>query len=107
VSSVSHIIPYGPPLSLDAARRIAAAAEAEAEARANSWPMVIAIVDSGASMVVLHKMDQAQTGSVTIAQAKGKGAVRFKRPTKVFEDALAAGGIGLRLLATHGACPLE
>ncbi|MOA63171.1 hypothetical protein D3C78_1888040 [compost metagenome] len=33
--------------------------------------------------------------------------MRFKRPTKMFEDALTAGGINLRLLATHGACPLE
>jgi glc operon protein GlcG len=105
MSSVSHIIPYGPPLSLDLARLIAAAAEAEA--KANGWPMVIAVMDSGANLVVLHKMDQAQTGSVTIAQAKAESAVRFKRPTKVFEEALAAGGINLRLLATHGACPLE
>ena len=105
MSSVSHIIPYGPPLSLDTARMIAAAAEAEA--KANGWPMVIAVMDSGANLVVLHKMDQAQTGSVTIAQAKAESAVRFKRPTKVFEEALTAGGINLRLLATQGACPLE
>jgi uncharacterized protein GlcG (DUF336 family) len=52
-------------------------------------------------------MDQAQTGSVTIAQAKAESAVRFKRPTKVFEEALTTGGINLRLLATHGACPLD
>lgn len=105
MTSVSHIIPYGPPLSLDTARMIAAAAEAEA--KANGWPMVIAVMDSGANLVVLHKMDQAQTGSVTIAQAKAESAVRFKRPTKVFEEALTAGGINLRLLATQGACPLE
>jgi uncharacterized protein GlcG (DUF336 family) len=105
MTSASHIIPYGPPLSLDVARKIASAAEAEA--KANSWPMVIAIMDSGSNLVVLHKMDQAQTGSVTIAQAKAESAVRFKRPTKVFEEALTTGGINLRLLATHGACPLE
>lgn len=69
--------------------------------------MVIALVDSGANLVLLHKMDHAQTGSVAIAQAKAESAVRFKRPTKVFEDALTAGGINLRLLATPGACPLE
>ncbi|MNX20508.1 hypothetical protein D3C86_504540 [compost metagenome] len=105
MSSVSHIIPYGPPLSLEAAQRVAAAAGAEAQAR--GWPMVIAIMDSAANLVLLHKMDQAQTGSVTVAQAKAESAVRFKRPTKMFEDALTAGGINLRLLATHGACPLE
>jgi uncharacterized protein GlcG (DUF336 family) len=105
MTSVSHIISYGPPLSLDVARKIASAAEAEA--KANGWPMVIAVMDSGSNLVVLHKMDQAQTGSVTIAQAKAESAVRFKRPTKVFEEALTTGGINLRLLATDGACPLE
>ena len=105
MTSVSHIISYGPPLSLDVARKIAFAAEAEA--KANGWPMVIAVMDSGSNLVVLHKMDQAQTGSVTIAQAKAESAVRFKRPTKVFEEALTTGGINLRLLATHSACPLE
>ncbi|MDR6890785.1 MULTISPECIES: GlcG/HbpS family heme-binding protein [Variovorax] len=105
MTSVSHIIPYGPPLSLDVARKIASAAESEA--KANGWPMVIAVMDSGSNLVVLHKMDQAQTGSVTIAQAKAESAVRFKRPTKVFEEALTTGGINLRLLATDGACPLE
>ena len=46
-------------------------------------------------------------GSVAVAQAKAESAVKFKRPTKVFEDALAAGGLGLRLLATEAVCPLE
>ena len=105
VSSNAQAIPYGPPVSLDAAQRVAAAAEAEA--RANGWSMVIAVVDSGANLVVLHKMDHAQLGSVAVAQAKAESAVKFKRPTKVFEDALAAGGLGLRLLATEAVCPLE
>ena len=99
------IVPYGPPLSFEAAQRVASAAEAEA--RAQGWPMVIAVVDSGAQLVLLHRMDHAQTGSVDVAQAKALSAVRFKRPTRVFEEALAAGGLNLRLLATQGACPLE
>ena len=105
MKSLPEVLPYGTPVSLDTARRIAAAAEAEAGA--NGWPMVIAVVDSAANLVVLHKMDMAQTGSVAIAQAKALSAVRFKRPTKVFEDAVAAGGLGLRVLSTEGACPLE
>ena len=98
-------IQYGPPISLAAARRVAMAAEAEA--RRNGWPMVIAVMDSGANLVLLHRMDHAQTGSIAIAQAKAESTVRFKRPTKVFEDALTQGGINLRLLATHRASPLE
>lgn len=93
MSVAAQIIPYGPPLSLETARRVAAATEDEA--KANAWPMVIAVVDSSANLVVLHKMDRAQIGSVAVAQAKAKCAVRFKRPTKVFEEALAAGGLGL------------
>jgi len=105
VSTVSQVIPYGPPVSLLMARQVAAAAEAEA--LAHGWAMVIAVLDSGANLVVLHKMDHAQTGSVEVAQAKARSAVRFKRSTQVFEAALAAGGLGLRLLATQGVCPLE
>ena len=80
---------------------------AEAKARRNGWPMVIAVMDSGANLVVLHKMDNAQTGSIAIAQQKAESTVRFKRPTRAFEDALTQGGIHLRLLATHRAIPLE
>ena len=69
--------------------------------------MVIAVMDSSANLVVLHKMDHAQTGSIDIAQQKAESAVRFKRPTKAFEEALTQGGLHLRLLATQRAIPLE
>ncbi len=90
------VIAYGPPVSLEVARRVAAAAEAEA--RAHGWPMVIAVMDSAANLVVLHKIQ---------SKTEARSTVRFKRPTRVFEEALAAGGLNLRLLATEGACPLE
>jgi len=103
--AVSPIIRYGTPISLALARQVATAAETQAQAM--GWPMVIAILDSAANLVVLHKMDHAQSGSIAIAQAKAESAVRFKRPTQVFEEALACGGIHLRLLATQRAIPLE
>ncbi len=96
---------YAPPISLELAKQIVA--RAESEALSHGWNMVIAVVDSSGHLVVLHKMDQAQYGSIPIAQAKAATAVNFKRPTKVFEDAIAAGGLGLRLLSTDGLCPLE
>jgi glc operon protein GlcG len=105
MNSNATVLPYGPSISLDVAQLVAAAAEAEASG--NGWPMVIAVVDVGANLVLLHKMDQAQIGSIQVAQAKAKSSVKFKRPTKVFEEALSAGGLGLRLLATAAACPLE
>ena len=59
---------YGTPITLDAARRVMAAAEAEA-AR-NQWPMVIAIVDTAGHLVMLHRMDQAQNGSIVMAMSR-------------------------------------
>ncbi|ALN61110.1 hypothetical protein GLA29479_224 [Lysobacter antibioticus] len=96
---------YGAPISLATAGRVMRAAQAEAERL--QWPMVIAIVDSGGHLVMLHKLDQAQYGSIPVAQAKAETAVKFRRPTKAFEDAVAAGGLGLRLLGIDGLLPLD
>ena len=96
---------YGAPISLEKAKAVMAAAEAEA--RANDWPMVIAIVDSGGHLVMLHRLDQAQHGSVLIAEEKARCAVNFKRATRVIEDAVAQGGLNLRMLAAPGVMPLE
>ena len=104
-TAVPRPLEYGAPISLEQAKGVMAAAEAEA--RANDWPMVIAIVDSGGHLVMLHSFDHAQHGSVAIAQEKARCAVNFKRPTKAFEDAVTQGGLNLRILATPGMVPLE
>jgi uncharacterized protein GlcG (DUF336 family) len=96
---------YGPPIALAAAKRVVEAAEAEAHA--NGWAVVIAVVDSAGHLVVLHRRDQALLGAIAVAQAKARTAVAFKRPTKVFEEAVGGGGAGLRFLATPDLCPLE
>jgi glc operon protein GlcG len=96
--------PYGAPITLAAAKQAMAAAEAEAAK--NGWGVAIAIVDSGANLVMLHRLDNAQLSSVRIAQAKATTAAEFRRPTKVFEDAVAGGGLGLRVL-TFGASVAE
>jgi uncharacterized protein GlcG (DUF336 family) len=83
-----------------------AMAAAEAEATRNNWGVAIAIVDSGANLVMLQRLDNAQLSSVRIAQQKARTAAEFRRPTKVFEDAVAGGGIGLRVL-TFGASVAE
>jgi len=88
---------YGPPISLASARRVMAAAETEADA--NGWRMVIAIVDSGGNLVMLHRQDQSNLGAVEIAPRKAAAAVNFRRPTRVFEELLVAGGAGIRMLA--------
>lgn len=96
---------YGAPISLEVAKKVMAASEAEA--KRNSWQVVIAIVDSGGHLVMLHRIDQAQHGSILIAQEKAESAVNFKRPTKTFEDAVMAGGRNLRILAARNLMPLD
>jgi glc operon protein GlcG len=71
-------------LTLDAAKRIAAAAEAEA--MKNKWNVVIAVVDDGGHLLYLQRQDGTQTGSIEVAVGKARTAMAFKRPTKVFDD---------------------
>ena len=96
---------YGPPISLAEAKRIMDAAEREAVK--NSWPMAIAIMDSTGHLVLFQRLDQAQHGSVAVAIAKAETAVNFRRATKVFEDAITGGGIGLRLTTMPNIIALE
>jgi glc operon protein GlcG len=97
--------PYGPPITLEAAKKITAAAEAEA--MKNNWGMAIAILDSTGHMVMLHKLDNTQYSSILVAEDKARSALDFRRPTKVFEDLVAQGGLGMRTLAIRGASPVE
>ncbi len=90
-------------LTLEAAKKVAAAAEAEA--RKNNWTVVIAIVDDGGHLVYLQRIDGTQTGSIEVAIQKARTSQAFRRPTKVFEDAIAGGRNAL--IALHGALPLE
>lgn len=90
-------------LTLEAAKKLAAAAEAEA--RKNNWNVVITILDEGGNAIYLERMDGTQVGSVDVALAKAKSAIFFKRPTKVFEDNLAAGRNGA--LKLPNALPVE
>ncbi|HKA79618.1 MAG TPA: heme-binding protein [Xanthobacteraceae bacterium] len=87
---------YGPPITLEAAKKAMAAAEAEATK--NNWPVAIVILDSTGHVVMLHKMDNVQYASIKIAEGKAQTAVDFRRPSKALEDVLAGGGAGLRVL---------
>jgi glc operon protein GlcG len=97
-------MPYGAPIAIDAAKKAMAAAEAEATK--NNWGVAIAIVDSGGNLVMLHRLDNSQLSASRIAEAKARTAVEFRRPTKALEDAVAGGGVGLRVL-TFGASVAE
>jgi uncharacterized protein GlcG (DUF336 family) len=98
-------IPYGPPITLDQAKK--ALAGAEVEAKKNNWNVVITILDSGGHVVALHRLDGTQLGSIEAAREKAYSAVLYRRPTKVFQDLVGQGGANLRLLRLAGASPLE
>jgi len=96
---------YGAPISFEQAKKVMAGAEVEATK--NKWNMVIAILDTGGHLVMLHRLDGTQLGSIEAAKDKAYSAVLYRRPTKVFQDLVGQGGPNLRLLRLAGASPLE
>ena len=97
--------PYGAPIGLEAAKKAMAAAEAEAAK--NNWSMTIAILDSTGHLMMLHRPETASYATIRIAQDKAQTAVDFRLPSKAFQDILAGGGEGLRILGLHGVTPVE
>jgi glc operon protein GlcG len=97
--------PYGAPITLENAKKSAAAALAEA--RKNNWTMALAIVDPDGTLVYYEKLDNTQIGSAQVAISKARSSALFKRPTKSFQDLVSKGGDGMRYLGLEGAVPLE
>jgi glc operon protein GlcG len=95
--------PYGPSISLETARKLAATAAAEG--KKNGWTIAVAVVDTAGELVYFERMDNTQSGSITVAQEKARTAARFKRPTKAFEEAVAGGR--QVILSLPGATPIE
>ena len=90
-------------LTLEAAKKIAAAAEAEALKRGAT--VVIAVVDDGGYLIVLERLDDTQVASVKVAMGKARTAAIFRRPSGVFEDQIKNGRVAA--LALPGATPLK
>lgn len=90
-------------LTLAGAQKMMAAAQAAAAGK--SWAVAVAIVDSGANLLMFQKMDGTQVGSIDIAIGKARTAVKFKRPTKVLEDLIAGGKQSF--LALEGLVPVQ
>ncbi len=97
--------PYGPSVTLEVAKKVAAPALEEAVK--NHWSIAVAVVDPSGNLVYYEKMDNTQLGSANISVDKARTAARFKRPTKDFQDPLAAGGAGIRILGLEGVTPVE
>jgi uncharacterized protein GlcG (DUF336 family) len=101
--------PYGAPITAQRAEGVVQAAVEEANKR--GWPLNIAVVDSGGNLVVFHRMDGAQLGSIPIAEHKARVAVKYRRPTHVFEDAVQKNDYKFILslddiIASRGGIPL-
>jgi glc operon protein GlcG len=98
-------IPYGTAISLEDAKKVIAAAEENANK--NKWPVAIAVVDQAGFLVAFARLENTQLGSVEVALQKAKTSAHFRRPTKVFEDMLVAGGANSKILTLPGALPIE
>jgi uncharacterized protein GlcG (DUF336 family) len=83
-------VPYGAPISL--ARAQAAIQAATAEASRRGWALNVAVVDSGANLVAFARMDGAMLASIAISEHKARTSVKFRRPTKAFEEAIQKSG---------------
>ena len=104
-SAPTATLPYGPPITLDQAKRAMAAAELEAAK--NSLQVAITILDSGGNWVMFHRFDNAQLSATYVSEGKARTALEFKRPSKALDDAIAGGGAGMRLLALKNITPIE
>lgn len=96
---------YGPSITLEQARQVLQAAQEEAESR--DWAVAVAVVDTSGNLVAFEKRDDTQTASVQVSQDKAISAAQYKRPTKAFQDAVAGGGVGLRVLGLRNAVAAE
>jgi uncharacterized protein GlcG (DUF336 family) len=90
-------------LTLQAAMKAAAAAQAEAGKRGAT--VVIAVVDDGGHLILLHRLDDTQVASVEVGIGKARTAAIFRRPSKEFEDQTRSGRVAA--LALPGATPLQ
>jgi glc operon protein GlcG len=90
-------------ITLEAAKKMVAAGEAEA--RKNGWNVAIAIVDASGGLILFHKLDETQPGSIAVAQGKARAAALFKRTSKLLEESIAAGKQGF--LAVEGIVPMQ
>ena len=104
VTASAQQLPTKRVLTLEAARRVAAAAEAEA--RKNQWNVAIAVVDDAGHLVLFQRIDGAKLVATDIAMRKAKTAVFFQGETKGLEEEVTKGG-RTALLPIEGFMPLE
>ncbi len=104
-TAFAQVPQYGTTVNLEQARKVVAAGMVEA--RKNNWPIAIAVVDNAGMLVAYERMDNTQTASVQVSIDKAVSAAMYRRSTKVFQDAVTGGGMGVRVLGLRGASPIE
>ena len=80
---------YGLAVTIVSAKEIAA--RAVAECTKNGWNVAVAVVDTHGFLVYFERMDNTQTASMDIAIGKARAAATFRRPTRVFMEAINKG----------------
>ena len=90
-------------LTLEAADKIAAAAETEAKKRKAT--VVIVVVDDGGYLLVLKRLNDTQVASVEVGIGKARTAAIFRRPSRDFEEQIKNGRVASLVLP--GATPLQ
>jgi glc operon protein GlcG len=100
---------YGPPITNEQAKAVAAAAFTEA--KKNNWRMAFTIVGPAGELVYFEKMDGTQMASAEISQGKARTSAMYRRPTKIFADQYAAGNTAFTTfpvppIASEGGVPI-
>jgi uncharacterized protein GlcG (DUF336 family) len=90
-------------ITLEAAKKMVAAGEAEAVK--NGWNVAITIVGANGELILFHKLDETQPGSIAVSQGKARTSAMFKRPTKAMEEMIAGGKTAF--LAVEGIIPIQ
>lgn len=99
---------YGPDITLEAAKKIAAGAVSEC--RANKWNVAVAIVNTHGSLVYYERMDNTQSASAKVSVEKASAAAMYRRTTREFADAITRHGPAVMTLpgviASPGGLPV-
>ena len=95
-------------LTLDGAQKVLALAAAEAK-RLNAGG-AIAVVDEGDHLLALERLDGTFPAAWSVSVGKARTAAQFRRPTRVFEEAIKGGRISLtavpEMVPLQGGVPL-
>lgn len=107
-AGLSQAQSYGPDISVDVAKKVAAGTIAECQK--NNWRVAVAIVDTHGSLVYFERIDDTQVASTKIAITKASAAATFRRPTRVFADVIAKAGPAIMtlpgMIASPGGVPI-